>query len=329
MATSTQCPNCNTPVNGPYCSNCGQIQKDMRRFFLALFNEAFEDLFSFNSRAWKTIFSLLFKPGFLTNEYLKGRRVSYVQPVRLYFISSIFFFLLLSIINFFSTSVELSIHTDQTIQMERNQPSDSNAGGTGENGSTKLNIEAQPDEGFDEVMAEIDANFDEPDSDLNLPFISPTTNARLKEALRQQLKKAITTKDNNREIISAFLEIAPPVIFCLLPLFALLLKIIYVFRGVYYSEHLVFAVHNHCFVFLTLALYSIAQILLQNVASLGNGLNVVIGLWLPIYLWLSLRNVYKQGRFITSLKFIILGLSYSMILALGILAAFLAGIFTL
>jgi hypothetical protein len=107
MTDTTLCPNCKTPLHGQFCSECGQNQKGIDRFLLTLVNEAFEDLFRWNSRAWRTLFGLMFKPGFLSKEYFKGRRARYVQPIRLYFITSIVFFVVLSVVNFFSDPINI------------------------------------------------------------------------------------------------------------------------------------------------------------------------------------------------------------------------------
>ena len=331
MSQPSRCPNCDTPTTGQYCSNCGQIQKDIRRFFLALINEALEDIFSPNSRVWKTVYFLLFRPGYLTLEYLRGRRVSYVQPIRLYFITSIMFFVLLSLINFFSDPPTLSSLNEPTAQTEQVQAGESGEDNKEDSPDPDADSDRPSDESFDQAIANVDSGFDESETELDLPFASDETEERLKEVLREQIKKVITLgkEGNSSEVISVFLEITPPVIFCLLPIFALLLKIVYIFRGVYYSEHLIYAVHNHCFLFLLLTLYSLAQLLFRNVDIAGDVLDLFIFIWIPLYLWKSLRNVYQQGRFWTMVKFLQLGISYFFLLGIAMMITFFVGILTI
>jgi hypothetical protein len=89
------CGNCGNELEGPFCGVCGQPEKSMIRFFGSVLMHFLDDVFGFDSRAGRTLFPLIFRPGFLTNEYIKGRRVHYVPPVRLYLFISIIFFLVL------------------------------------------------------------------------------------------------------------------------------------------------------------------------------------------------------------------------------------------
>ncbi|MBS0365837.1 MAG: DUF3667 domain-containing protein [Proteobacteria bacterium] len=87
------CDNCGAPVPGKYCSACGQrLESPVQslRHFLTL---AFEDVTHADSRLWRTLQALLLRPGHLTREFLRGRRVAYLPPVRLYLVLSVVFFL--------------------------------------------------------------------------------------------------------------------------------------------------------------------------------------------------------------------------------------------
>lgn len=330
---TANCPNCGTPVTGQYCSSCGQIQKDIRRFFLALVNEALDDVFSLNSRMRKTLVAILFRPGFLTNEYLRGRRVSYVQPIRLYFITSISFFLMLSIVNFFSPrlaadAVAVEVQSETTAQAGQTIEPKQSSG-------VDLPLDQSPVDGeqlsdLDQTLANVDRSFADGDFDLGLASISKEKETKIKALLQTQIKKAVVLADQGSgELVAKFLQIAPPIIFCLLPLFALLLKILYMFRGVYYTEHFIYAVHNHCFVYLTLLLYTLAEISLRSFPSIAEALTIVVSIWIPAYLWISLKRVYGQGKLFTTLKFISLGISYGTLLGVGVAITILVGLATL
>lgn len=89
------CLNCNHVVAGRFCPNCGQENADTRKTFYHLFVHFFEDLTHYENAFWKTIKNLLLRPASLTKEYLSGKRLSYLAPVRLYiFISFVTFFLI-------------------------------------------------------------------------------------------------------------------------------------------------------------------------------------------------------------------------------------------
>jgi hypothetical protein len=89
------CANCGTPVaEGDFCSKCGQENTDkivpLKEFVLDIFDE----FFSIDTKITRSLKPLLLKPGFLTKEYIMGRRVNYLLPSRMYFIISVVFFFL-------------------------------------------------------------------------------------------------------------------------------------------------------------------------------------------------------------------------------------------
>jgi hypothetical protein len=95
-----QCPNCTFVLEEGYafCPKCGQakiIDDSIRGFF----NQFLEDYFTFDSKIFKSISPLLFRPGFLVNEYKEGKRIRYIPPLRIFIFTSILFFLLISMGN--------------------------------------------------------------------------------------------------------------------------------------------------------------------------------------------------------------------------------------
>ena len=94
LRQDTECQNCGQEVTQKYCPNCGQANTETRQSFVHLAGHVVEDLVHYDGAFWKTIKYLLFRPARLTKEYIAGRRISYVPPVKLYiFISFIAFFL--------------------------------------------------------------------------------------------------------------------------------------------------------------------------------------------------------------------------------------------
>ena len=87
------CENCHSQVIGSFCSQCGQSVESTLKYFWTVLLHLLDDIFSFDSRASRTLKPLLLTPGFLTNEYIQGRRVHYVPPLRLYLFVSIIFFI--------------------------------------------------------------------------------------------------------------------------------------------------------------------------------------------------------------------------------------------
>ena len=162
------------------------------------------------------------------------------------------------------------------------------------------------------------------DINVGLPAWMPTSGPveRLKEA-RTDEEGFVALMDYLRAALSQL----PTVLFLLLPVFALLLKAVYVRRGWYYSEHLVFALHTHAFAFLVFAFLAV----LLGVTGgtwWSLALAQVLLLVIPVYFFVAQKRVYGQGWIKTGVKAILLGWVYGgMILVMGLtLALVLAAI---
>jgi hypothetical protein len=82
---------------GSYCAQCGQKAVNLHRPFPQLLSDVIDDAFSLDTRLVRTLRPLLFRPGLVTRDYLTGRRVSYVPPLRAYLIAALVFFGLFAI----------------------------------------------------------------------------------------------------------------------------------------------------------------------------------------------------------------------------------------
>lgn len=160
------------------------------------------------------------------------------------------------------------------------------------------------------------------------PWLKPIT-----EKVNQNWQKIRKDPASAKPIVFSVL---PQSMFVLLPLFALLLKFFYAFSSRLYVEHLIVAVHSHCFLFFGLtSLILLSQIetyvnaswaqlpLLPTLLSIGLG---AASVWLPVYLWLMQKHVYGQSWLMTSIKFLWIGLAYIILLALTGLSAFVIGL---
>src|SRR5207249_2792355 len=88
----TRCENCGAHLTGHYCGQCGQAAVDYRRSFRHVIADVLESFLNWDSKFFATIALLIFKPWQLTNEFLAGKRVCHVNPLRLYLLASILFF---------------------------------------------------------------------------------------------------------------------------------------------------------------------------------------------------------------------------------------------
>ncbi len=112
---SPGCTNCGTDLQPTFvfCPACGQSTEPKVESFGAVAKDFLEDYFSFDSKVFRSLLPLIVNPGFLTNEYIQGRRVRYIPPLRMYVTISLLAFLMLAInkpgrTQFQSDSTEIS-----------------------------------------------------------------------------------------------------------------------------------------------------------------------------------------------------------------------------
>lgn len=127
----------------------------------------------------------------------------------------------------------------------------------------------------------------------------------------------------------AVLSALPSTLFVLLPIFALMLKIAYLFKRRLYMEHLIVALHSHAFLCLALlgifASMTLGKVL-PAVSVFTTLINVLILLWMPVYLLLMQKRVYGQGWMMTLAKYGALGICYTVLLTLGVSLTMLASL---
>jgi hypothetical protein len=131
-----------------------------------------------------------------------------------------------------------------------------------------------------------------------------------------------------QRMISGIFGVLPATMFVLMPLFALMLKLFYVFRRRLYMEHLIVALHSHAFLFLWLLLCTLLAVFARWLESHAlwttgplNWLERILVLWAPIYLLLMQKRIYRQGWPMTLLKFWFVGWCYFWLLVTALMIA--------
>jgi hypothetical protein len=276
-----QCDNCGAPVADKYCSHCGQRFEHQIHSVLHFTREVTEDLTHADSRLWSTILALLFKPGFLTLEFLSGRRVRYLPPLRLYLVLSVLFFLIVGFHHQPRIVTVESGNRNPAVVLVRPDEVEAFATKPGETPQQRDERVCNPD-------------YDGPARSFVLPL------------LKQGCRKFLA--DRGRAASEAFVHILPRAMFIVLPALALVMKAMYRRPRRYYVEHLLFFLHNHAFGFLVFALLILATLLLP--AAIGRWLTFIVWLYVPYYLFVSMRQVYGQGRWLTFAKLAVLSCTY-------------------
>jgi hypothetical protein len=97
-AEGRPCRNCGETLAGKFCSQCGQADAELHPTLRQLISELVGEFVSFDSRHLRTLFLLLFRPGQLTRDYLAGRRIRFLSPLKTYLLASVLFFGLLALL---------------------------------------------------------------------------------------------------------------------------------------------------------------------------------------------------------------------------------------
>jgi hypothetical protein len=301
---ASACPNCEASVSGNFCHECGQetvLHPPSSREFL---HEFIGHYVALEGKLWKSLGLLLFRPGRLTLEYIKGRRVRYVQPLRLYLTFSLIFFAVL----------KFSIHENPHDRIDVGQKQSAPA--------------AQPDEpdkadrhGEEAKPVQEDHPGEIRKSTKKVREAVGRVNQGLADSLARKIEhfRDLSGDEQKRVLGTAFYGYTPYAIFFMMPVFAFYLKVLYLGSGRRYGEHLLFALHTNGFAFLAMTL----MILMPSGFGLAEWL---LGLWLTFYLPTAMRRVYGGSRTLTGLRWIVLMLLHLLTLGLAIAAAVAFGI---
>jgi hypothetical protein len=304
------CRNCGAALTGRYCSQCGQRETGRDLRFSDLISEFFGEIFTWDSRIWRTLFPLLFRPGFLTAEFIAGRRARYVPPLRLYLIISFILFLSLSLSNLMEIDNNGSPVEDVVRIVD--DPNDASA-----TGLVRIDLGSEEEEGTD---AGVDVpGVDEGDG-ISIGLADEDSPPWLQKLERQVEKNAASLEGEPGEFVGELLEYLPQMMFLMLPLFALLLRICYLFSPYHYLQHLVFSLNYHSFTFL---LYLIQMV----VERIGGDFGGLFFLCLLVYLPIGLRRVFHSGVAAAIGKALFIYFTYGIMLAVGFAAAAVLALF--
>ena len=247
--------------------------------------EATEVVTHADSRLWRTLLALLLKPGFLTREFIDGRRVSYLPPIRLYLVLSVVFFL-------------VALATPRAPVIVGAQ--------IGDGGPTRVTVtplDGTPRAGESEAQREARL--------CGQIEYHGWWRDRIEATFRTACQHAVA--DDDHVFREAFLHSLPRAMFLFLPLLAAVMTLLYWRPRHYYVEQLLLLVHNHAFVFLVVILMWLAGRPIP--ASLAASwpvtlLRLGVGIYALLYVYRSMRRVYGQGWWLTLLKFAAMSLAY-------------------
>lgn len=301
--TDTTCLNCSFEVVGKFCGNCGQENLETKEHVGHMLTHAIGDYFHFDSKFMRTMKPLLFQPGLLTNEYNAGKRTTYLPAIRMYIFISIVFFLAFSSNTHQSVNIGGSENSENSVSplsiTNNHVPqtvSEKKVAETRLENQRKNKLKKQT---ADEYAA----------SQVALP------EAKRDNYFFYYFKHKGLLLQEKQDIQEAFkdtlLNNLPKMMFLLLPLFALILMLIFKKSKFFYAEHFIYALHLHSFLYLFLLVPIFIMMVFSGIHWIIYW-TVILGI--TLYIYKSLRTVYKNSRGKTIFKMLIMGTSYSVLL---------------
>jgi len=339
-----KCLNCGNPLEltDLYCSYCGQLNTTKQLSLKDFFGEFIGSVLTYDSRLRYTIKDLLFKPGRITANYVKGQRLKYANPFRFFLSVSIIYFVVQGLVSSITGTSQFKVNGSKdkmlidSIMNAKPNPLVLNKlqnkegvvflkDGMIVNNDTIPFTEEKKEEEFKYIS--------EKDLD-TLPWFERTVKRfslyygfykkhEIKDAQQaldslkhpnNRFNRWVYEKNNSIERVmdnpygfaNYLMGKIPFFLFFFTPLFAFFFWLLYSKKEYTYIEHMVFIFHIFSFIFLALLILIIPDSFLDDPIFSG----ILFGLIGPFYFYKALRNFYKQGRLITILKFVFLNVVF-------------------
>lgn len=374
------CLNCRTDLVGRYCHVCGQENLEPKETVWHLVQHFFNDITHFDGKFFSTVKYLMRKPGFLSREYMAGRRMSYLNPIRMYVFTSAVFFIILfslkrpedttrfksenpqSISELKARQIELTKdiaaetdeddredlrsslrHDKMEVAMIQKLYGDSTKRTFSKTELGDLLVQAYNDSLANSGLSQADRNrimkvvrtINDPASGSDFFGLKQgqyhsveeydSTQRALPDSLRDgwlkrtTMHRLITLDEEYRadsrrfkeHLVENIFHSFPKILFVSLPIFAMLLNIMYFRHKQYlYVDHGIFTIHLYCATFILLL---VAMLLGQLESVFGwEWLHILVDivifavtLYMLIYLYKAMRGFYGQGRGKTFAKYLI------------------------
>ncbi len=322
------CLNCRYVVENRFCPNCGQENIDTRKSFHHLFIHFFEDLTHYENAFWRTIKNLILHPAALTKEYLSGKRMSYLAPVRLY--------IFISFVTFFMFSIFSSGKTERYIEKQREKSEKMKDSLNAKNDTVYKEqleliklvksgmIKKQSADSIQKFIVEAkQKEINTENEDGFMTFENSYTNVAQLDSIQKTAKpdekrnallfwlerKIQVIKDKykgrNDELKEKFIETVihniPKALFLYMPIFAFLLWLFHNKRKWYYFDHGIFTLHYFSFLLLQVLIIYLVGHFLSLLKSpifeiISNGLTFLSTIWMIYYFFPAHHRFYGGKR---------------------------------
>jgi len=271
------CLNCGQKVHTRFCSHCGQENKEPYETFWGLLFHFVEDIFHYDGKLFSTIKELFTKPGLLSSEYLSGKRMTYLHPIRFYLFTSAFFFICL-----FYVFHPLEKHFEQE---NKNHKALSVPMITFKNGF-RDGVHSNPKTYEAYVLEQNKLPAAKRDSEFEQKIVKQGYAISKEYANSEDLLEAL---------VDTMLHKMSTLLFIALPLLAFILQFIFIRRkGVFYVHHGIFILHIATSYFLTLFVIEVLGLvyLATSISFLGKISTWLIGAWF-VYYFIAFKQFYQ------------------------------------
>jgi hypothetical protein len=299
---SGACLNCQAQLaeGARFCSQCGQDTANHPPSLMEFVHEFVSHYIAVEGTLWKSLWGLMARPGFLTREYLAGRKQRYVLPLRLLLTLGLLFFLALKLMpgSTHTLGLDGEARGDEVVHV---------AIGDG----------AQAASAATAGMAKVKKRLAEGSADVHI--VSPELAAKLPQGMQDRIHRAeqhwrADPEGSIHAMGATVMGLAPYAVLCSLPFFAGLLKLLFWRQP--YGAHFVFAMHLHAAWY---AMLLVAVLLPWGIVGFA------VWAWSNIYPVVALKRVHAASWWTTVLRAALLAVLHWFIIGLGLLALVMAG----
>ena len=350
------CLNCGDQVTGRFCQGCGQKNLKPEESVFDLVGHFFHNLTHYDGKIISTLKYLLIRPGFLSREYLVGRRAGYLHPIHMYVVTSTFFFFIFFSVFHLNNSGKPAdrsiarITTDSIYGNWNNAREFALRNANSKTDSVEIDkaLSKLGHTSFGVMIDSLDKN------KLRSPFVrfmstpfetKPQYYVSQLKLRKEERDNWVTKRITYKQIevsqhiakdsdgffnfwLNKLLHMLPQLLFVSLPLFALLLKMLYWRSDRNFANHAIFSIHLYIFTFVSLLVYFTFS-KLQEAFHWGwiRYVLAIVILYIVFYSYQAMRTFYQQGLFKTFIKYCLLHLMSFSLMLLLFLVFFMLSIF--
>ena len=300
------CLNCGAEIHGRYCHVCGQENLEPKETVWHMLRHIIEDITHFDGKFFSTLRYLLLRPGFLSLEYMKGRRASYLHPMRMYLFTSALFFLV-----FFSFFAHPVHYDEATIRLRDSLEQQAPPAKVSNGLNLRMNVMYSGELfcylQFNHKYA-VNGEHVYDSIQHSLPDSAKDNIIRHFFYRRSAAAASIYHKDPNQfmeKMTANFFHSLAKIFFFCLPLFALCMQLLFWRKKeVYFAAHVIFSLHFFCASFFFIFLICLFTLLAMVAETWLIILAIIVLLGMFAYLYAAMLRFYRQHWLLTFLKFL-------------------------